>query len=207
MELTYYGGNCLRLVTKKSSIVIDDNLSALGLKTITKPSEISLRSFEGVPEHPASFSANMPGEYEVSDVAIHGVGARAHMDAEDKMTATIFTVESGDMKVAFLGHIYPELSDEQLEAIGMVDILVVPVGNSGYTMDGIGALKLIKAIEPKVVIPTHYADKAVKYEVPQIELTEALKNMAMEPTEKIDKYKTKPGELTDVTQLVILERL
>ncbi len=206
MELTYYGGNCLRLTTKKASIVIDDNLPALGLKSVTKPSDICLRSFAAVPEHQASFSANMPGEYEVSDVAIHGVGARAHMDEEGKMSATIFTVESADLKVVFLGHIYPELSDEQLEAIGMVDILVVPVGNSGYTMDGIGALKLIKAIEPTVVIPTHFADKAVKYEVPQIELAEALKNMAMEPTETIDKYKAKPGEATDVTQLVVLER-
>lgn len=206
MELTYYGGNCLRLTTKKSSIVIDDNLSSLGLKSVTKSGDISLRSFSGAGEHEASFSANMPGEYEVADVAIHGVAARAHMDADDKKSATIFTVESGDLKVVFLGHIWPELSDEQLEAIGMVDILVVPVGNSGYTMDGIGALKLIKAIEPKVVIPTHYADKDVKYEVPQVELAEALKGMAMEPTEKIDKYKAKPGELADVTQLVILER-
>ncbi len=206
MELTYYGANCLRIITKKAQIVVDDNLDKLGLKTVTKPSDLSLRSFVGVPLHVSAFMADMPGEYEVADVAIHGVAARAHMDEEDKTTATIFTVESGDLKLAVLGHIYPELSDEQLEAIGMVDILVVPVGNSGYTMDGVGALKLIKQIEPKVVVPTHYADKAVKYEVPQVELSEALKNMSMEPSETLDKLRVKPGELADTTHLIVLNR-
>jgi L-ascorbate metabolism protein UlaG (beta-lactamase superfamily) len=207
VELQFYGGNCLRITTKKAQIVVDDNLAELGLKSITKPTDINLRTFAGVPAHKSAFEANMPGEYEIADVAIHGVAARAHMDVEGKTTATIFTIESGDQKVAVLGHIYPDLSEEQLEAIGMVDVLVVPVGNSGYTMDGVGALKLIKQIEPKLVIPTHFADKAIKYEVPQVELAEALKNMSMEPTETVEKYKAKPGELSDTTHLVILERV
>lgn len=206
MELSYYGGNCLRITTKKAQIIVDDNLDKLGLKSITKSGDISLSTFAGIPAHESAFSANMPGEYEVADVAIHGVAARAHMDEEGKTTATIFTVEAGELKAAFLGHIYPELSEEQLEAIGRVDVLVVPVGNSGYTMDGVGALKLIKQIEPKIVIPTHYADKGVKYEVPQVELAESLKNMAMEPSETLDKYKPKPAEMSDTSHLIVLER-
>jgi L-ascorbate metabolism protein UlaG (beta-lactamase superfamily) len=54
------------------------------------------------------------------------------------------------------------------------------VGNSGYTLDAVGALKIIKQIEPKVVVPTHFADKNVNYEVPQVELSDALKNLGME---------------------------
>jgi L-ascorbate metabolism protein UlaG (beta-lactamase superfamily) len=87
-----------------------------------------------------------------------------------------------------------------------VDVAVVPVGGSGYTLDGIGALKVIKQLEPKVVIPTHYADKALKYEVPQTELAEAVKSLGMEVSETIGKYKIKPAELSDTTKLVILER-
>jgi L-ascorbate metabolism protein UlaG (beta-lactamase superfamily) len=83
---------------------------------------------------------------------------------------------------------------------------VVPVGGNGYTVDPIGALKLIKEIEPKLVIPTHYADKALKYPVPQQELSVALKELAMEPKETVAKLKLKPTELTDVTQLIILEK-
>lgn len=206
MELTFYGANCLRISTKKAQVVVDDNLDKLGLKAVTKPTDISLHTFSGVPAKQSHFTADMPGEYEISGVVIHGVSARAHMDEEGKQSATIYTIAPDDLKVAVLGHIYPELSEEQLEQIGQVDIVVVPVGDSGYTLDGAGALKLIKQIEPKVIIPTHYADKAIKYEVSQIELQEALKNLAMEPSETTTKYKPKSIDLTDTTRLIVLER-
>jgi L-ascorbate metabolism protein UlaG (beta-lactamase superfamily) len=206
MELQYFGANCLRLTTKKAQIVIDDNLEKLGLKSITKLTDISLRTFLGVPPQDSHFVADIPGEYEIGGVIIHGVAARSHMDEEGKQSAVIYTVTADGVKIGILGHIYPELSEDQLEQIGMVDILVVPVGNSGYTLDGIGALKIVKQIEPKVIIPTHYADKAVNYEVPQAELAEALKALSMEAIETVDKYKYKPAELTDSTHLVVLNR-
>jgi hypothetical protein len=207
MELQFFGANCLRLLAKKATIVVDDNLANLGLKSITKPDDISLRtSVRLIPEHPSRFSAEMPGEYEIAGAVIHGVAARAHMDKEDEHTAVIYTVEADDIKVAIIGHIYPELSEDQLEQIGLVDVAVIPVGNSGYTMDAVGALKVIKAIEPKAVIPTHYADKAIKYEVSQVDLAEALKNLGMEPAETLDKYRPKIGELTDTTRLIVLNR-
>jgi L-ascorbate metabolism protein UlaG (beta-lactamase superfamily) len=207
VELSFFGANCLRLTAKKATIVVDDNLANLGLKTLTKPDNISLRtSVKLIPEHEAKFSADMPGEYEMAGVVIHGVAARAHMDKEGEHTAIIYTVATDDLKVAIIGHIYPELSDDQLEQIGLVDVAIIPVGNSGYTLDGVGALKVVKAIEPKVVIPTHYADKAVKYEVPQVELAESLKNLGMEASETLDKYRPKPAELTDTTRLIVLSR-
>jgi len=92
------------------------------------------------------------------------------------------------------------------DQIGLVDIAVVPVGGNGYTLDGTGALSVIKKLEPRVVIPTHYADKAVKYEVGQAELAVALKNLGMEASETLDKYKPKAGELSDTTHLIVLER-
>jgi L-ascorbate metabolism protein UlaG (beta-lactamase superfamily) len=206
VELVYFGANCLRIITKKAQIVVDDNLQQLGLKSITKPSDISLKTFNDIPDHEARIKVDMPGEYETSGVVIHGVAARAHMDEEGQHSATVYTIEADNTRVAVLGHIYPELSEDQLEQIGMVDIVIAPVGGSGYTMDGVGALKIIKEIEPKVVIPTHYADKAVKYEVPQAELTNALKGLGMETAETLDKYKYKPTELTDSTRLIVLNR-
>lgn len=206
MELQYYGANCVRITTKGANIVIDDNLAKLGLKSITKPTDIALRSSSLIPSDGAQFSADTPGEYEVADVVIHGVAARAHMDGEGTLNATIFTVAANDLKIAIIGHIYPELSESQLEQIGLVDVVLIPVGGSGYTLDGIGALQVIKKIEPKVVIPTHYADKAIKYEVPQAELADALKNLGMEPAETLDKYKPKAGEISDTTHLIVLNR-
>lgn len=207
MELSFFGANCVRLAAKKAQIVVDDNLAALGLKSVTKPADISLRTGKALPEHPeAAFRAEMPGEYEISGVVIRGIAARAHMDEEGTKNAVIYTIEADDTKVVVLGHIYPQLSEDQLEHIGMADVAVVPVGGMGYTLDGAGALDVIKQIEPKVVIPTHYSDKAIRYEVPQTELAEAIKNLGMEISETVAKYKIKPSELSDTTRLVILER-
>jgi L-ascorbate metabolism protein UlaG (beta-lactamase superfamily) len=206
MELQYYGANCLRLSAKKAQIVVDDNLAKLGLKSVTKPTDISLRTSRQFPEHADSvFKTEMPGEYEVAGVVIHGIAARSHMDEEGKQSAVIYTIQADDTKVAILGHIYPELSEQQLEQIGLVDVAVVPVGGNGYTLDGAGALKVIKQIEPKVVIPTHYADKAIMYEVPQTGLADAVKNLGMEISETVGKYKVKPAELSDTAKLVVLE--
>ena len=208
MDLQYYGANCVKISTKKATVVIDDNLDKLGLKSITKKDDIALFGMaHDNPSQEVKLVIDSAGEYEVSDVSIQGIPARGHMDEAGKITATIFKMIIEDVRVISLGHIYPELNDQQLEAIGTVDVLLVPVGGNGYTLDPIGALKLIKKIEPKLVIPTHYADNAIKYEVPQQDLENALKELAMEPRETVDKLKLKSGDfVSDVTQLVVLER-
>jgi L-ascorbate metabolism protein UlaG (beta-lactamase superfamily) len=207
MELQYFGANCIKVATKKATLTVDDNLSELGLKNVTKAGDIALFSGpHGDPTVETKLVIDQPGEYEVSDISIKGIAVRAHIEKADKKDASIFKIIADDVRLAIVGHIYPELSDAQLEAIGTVDVLIIPVGGSGYTLDAIGALKIIKKIEPKMVIPVHYADKAVKYPVPQQDLETAVKELAMEPKETVDKLKIKPADLTDAMQLVILSR-
>jgi L-ascorbate metabolism protein UlaG (beta-lactamase superfamily) len=206
MELQYYGANCVRFQTKKANLVVDDNLASVGLKSVTKTDDIALFTAQGGADAQVKMVIDQPGEYEVSDVSIQGIGARAHMDEEDKQSATIFKLVIEDIRVAVLGHVHPDLSDNQLERLGTVDILITPVGGAGYTLDPLGALKLIKKIGPKIIIPTHYHDKAIKYPVPQTELTEAIKGLAMEPSETVPKLKLRSSDISDVAQLIVLER-
>lgn len=207
MELQYYGANCIRLVTKKASVTVDDNLQELGLQGVIRPGDICLfTAAYGSTKSAAKLVIDQPGEYEVSDISVHGISARAHMDEAGSQTATIYKLIIDDLRVAILGHVYPELSDTQLEQLGTIDLLITPVGGNGYTLDAIGALKMIKKIEPKVVVPTHYADSEIDYPVPQQPLSEALKGLAMEPKETVDKLKLKSGEMGDTTQLIVLER-
>ncbi len=88
----------------------------------------------------------------------------------------------------------------------MIDILFVPVGGNGYTLDAAGAMKVIRKIGPSMVVPTHYADKAIKYEVPQADLSEVRKTLSMEPAEELDQLKLKGREFAEGTRLVILKR-
>jgi L-ascorbate metabolism protein UlaG (beta-lactamase superfamily) len=207
MELQYFGANCVRLSTKKGTVTLDDNLVSLGAKSVTKPGDIALfTTAHGVPAVETKIIIDQPGEYEASDISIQGIAARAHMDEPNKKTATIYKLVLDDVRIAVVGHIYPELSSSQLEALSTIDVLIIPVGGNGYTLDPIGALKLIKEIEPKLVIPTHYDDKGLNYDVPQQPLEEALKGLSMEPSETVPKIKIKSGETPETTQLVILER-
>jgi L-ascorbate metabolism protein UlaG (beta-lactamase superfamily) len=190
-------------------LVIDDNLAALGAKSVTREGDIALFTGRHEGEEPTGVRmvVDSPGEYEVAQLSITGIPARAHLDEDEKsLGATMYKLVLGDTSYVVTGHIYPSLTDDELEALGIVDVLFVPVGGNGYTLDPIGALKLIKAIEPKLVIPTHYADKGLKFEVPQQELEVAIKELGMEVKDRLSRLKLKPGELTDVTQLVVLEK-
>lgn len=207
MDLQFHGANCLSFGGKGVRIVVDDNLADLGSKTVTKAGDIVLfTSAHGTPKAEPKLIIDGPGEYEVSDTSIYGIPARAHIDEEGKKSATMYKIITKELSIFVPGHIYPELSDDQLESIGMVDVMVIPVGGSGYTLDPVGALKIIKAIEPKLIIPTHYEMPGLNYPVPQQDLQHALHEMSMEPKETTPKLKLKSADLPDVTQLIVLEK-
>lgn len=208
MDIQFHGANCVTLNTKHARITIDDNLVDLGAKTVSKTGDISLYTMaHGLPKHDSKIIIDQPGEYEVSGVSIYAMAARAHVDEQGVQTATMYKLVSDDLRILITGHIYPELSDKQLEQIGMIDVMFVPVGGNGYTLDPIGALKLIKKIEPKLVIPTHFDDPALSFPVPQQPLADVLKSLAMEPKETIAKLKLKSADLGDATQLIVLEKV
>lgn len=205
MEAEFYGANCVRLRSKNVSIVIDDYEEDKG-KSILKPGDIAVFTKEYTKNIKSAFSIDQPGEYEVNNVSIQGIAARAHMDEEGKKSSTIYRLIINDFRIGIAGHIHPDLTEQQLESIGMIDILFVPVGGNGFTLDGVGALKVIRKIGPSIVIPTHYADKGIKYEVPQADLEEVRKILSMEPAEELDQLKLKSREFAEGTRLFILKK-
>ena len=206
MDVQFYGANCVAVTYKGQRVIIDDNLAELGAKDVLKADDVALFTSRHDASNPARLTLDGPGEYEVGDISIVGLAVQAHIDEKGVKHATLFKLVAGDFSVLITGHIYPQLSESELEDIGVVDVMVVPVGGNGYTVDPVGALKLIKDIEPKLIVPTHYADKAFNFPVPQQSLADALKELGMEPKETVAKLRLKTGELSDVTQLVILEK-
>src|SRR5688572_8328091 len=174
MDIQFHGANCITLATKHARLTIDDNLQDLGGSSVAKAGDIMLfTSAHAEAPKSASLSIDQPGEYEVTGISIYGIAARSHLEEEKTKTATMYKVIVDDVSILVVGHIYPELSDAQLEQIGMVDIMFVPVGGNGYTLDPIGALKIVKKVEPKLIIPTHYESKKLHFPVPQQPLEQA----------------------------------
>ena len=207
MDIQFYGANCVAFSVPGVRAVVDDNLSELGGKSVLKNGDIAL--FTGTVADvkvETKLTITGPGEFEVADFSIQGIPVRAHMDEAKQRSGTMYKLTSKDVNVLVLGHIYPDLSDTELETIGMVDVLVAPVGGNGYTLDPVGALGIIKKIEPKLVIPTHFADKSLNYPAPQQPLDDALKALGMEVKQTAQKLRIKPADLSDTTQLIVLEK-
>ena len=101
----------------------------------------------------------------------------------------------------------PEPGREVANQTGSIysKLVAVPVGGSGYTLDAHQAVSVVRQLDPKVVIPTHFADKVVRYEVPQMELEPFLKELGAPQYEKTAKWKLK-GPLPEILTVIELER-
>jgi len=192
-EIEYKGANGIIVSSKKASIFIDPKLSMVGLKDLNVKDSIELATEArfALNSENARLVVEGPGEYGIADFDIRGVAAQRHLDTEnDPKSSTIYRIECGDIRLAVVGNVYEKLSEAQLEEIGIIDVLVVPVGGSGYTLDATGAATLTRRIDPKIVVPVHYADPAITYEVPQSDAEVFTAELGM-PVEEVSKLKLK----------------
>jgi L-ascorbate metabolism protein UlaG (beta-lactamase superfamily) len=147
-----------------------------------------------------------PGEYEVKGVFIQGIPS-SHDDAEGKEKGqnTIYVFEAEDLRFCHLGDLgQKQLTDEQLEKIDKVDVLMIPVGGE-YTIDSTGAQKIIAQIEPKIIIPMHYALPKLKIKLDDV--AKFLKTMGKNSVVPQDKLIVKDSTLPKegAMEIVVLE--
>ena len=206
MQIDFFGANCLRLKSNGTTLVFDDNLASLGGKGVAGKDDVVCLTNDGLIPEPAAAKIvfNTPGSYEVSEILIDAVRADGFMGG-DHPHATVYKVVCEDINLAVVGHVQPKLSDAQLEELGLVDVLFVPVGGNGYTLDAAGALQLTKSIDPKLAIPTHYEQKGLKYEVPQQSCEEFIKLAACETSFIESGLKLKKGDLGDQLSLRVFK--
>jgi L-ascorbate metabolism protein UlaG (beta-lactamase superfamily) len=200
-EIEYKGGNGVVISTKKSTVVTDPKLSLIGLKDLSTKDAVELATEArfALNSEMARLNIEGPGEYGIGDFDIKGVAAQRHLDTEsDPLVSTMYRIEVGEVRIAVLGNIYEKLSEQQLEALGIIDILILPVGGNGYTLDATGAATLTRAIDPKVVIPVHYADDGITYEVSQGDFETFAKELGA-PVEEVAKYKVKSASVLPAT--------
>lgn len=196
-DIEYKGGNGVVISTKKLTAVIDPKLSLVGLKDLSVKDtlEIATEARFATDSKDVQLAIEGPGDYELGPFSVKGVPAIRHLDTSaDEKIATIYRIEVGDARIALVGNISPKLDEDQLEALGLVDILILPVGGGGYTLDATSAAGLVRQIDPKVIIPVHYADDALKYEAPQDTLETFVKELGA-PVEITAKYKVKSASL------------
>lgn len=151
MEVTYHGLSCIRLRGRDATVLIDPPQTALpGLarqgpdiivrtEGTTEPDKLRLR--EG---HAQEVSG--PGEFELRGVGIFGLPAGE---------TNVMRVDIDDVRVAAVGRLQRQLTGEEIDALGRVDVLVVPVGG-GDALSAVDASKLVNSVEPGIVVPARF---------------------------------------------------
>jgi L-ascorbate metabolism protein UlaG (beta-lactamase superfamily) len=95
-----------------------------------------------------------PEEIRTPEVAVVGFGDRhAH---PDDMTNTVFLLELGGVRLCHLGDNRPDVPQDVVDAIGRVDVLVVPVDDSSHLLRFWEVGQLVETFGPRVVVPVHY---------------------------------------------------
>lgn len=202
MNISWYGQSCFRLEGKESSILIDPFSKEIGLRAPRLADPIMLVTHEhydhnNVKEAPAeTFIIRGPGEYEKSGIYFEGINSyHDAVEGKERGFNTIYVIRTEDMRLCHLGDLgQTTLTDEQLQALGTVDILFIPIGGT-YTINGKQAAALINDIEPKIIIPMHYKVPGLQIDLEGPE--SFLKEIGLKP-EKVDNYrinkKTLPTE-------------
>lgn len=183
MQIQWYGQSCFKIQSGEITLIIDPFSKEIGLNPPRGKADIVLSTHShddhnNIDGFEDAFIVNTPGEYEIKGVAIKGVES-CHDDVGGKEFGinTIYAIEIDEIKVGHLGDLgQKELTAEQVDAIGDIDILIVPIGGS-YSLDGQkmatldadGAKKIINQIEPRIVVPMHYSidGNKIKMEGPE----------------------------------------
>ncbi len=211
MNITYFGHSCFKIEEKINdqniSIITDPFTKEVGLKVPNVEADIVSISHDHFDHNNASslrgnpFVVDTAGEFDVKGVIIEGI--RSYHDdnqGKDRGENIIFRFDVEGLSLAHLGDLGDVLDNKQLEKIGGVDILFIPVGGK-YTLDAKKALEVISQVEPRIVIPMHYKTKDSKIDIDGVD--KFVKELGIEPSYE-DKLKINKKDLpTEDMHLVI----
>lgn len=208
MEITWLGHSCFRIKGNNAVIITDPFPADLGYKlgkqaanivTVSHPhpSHSFIETIEGDPH-----IIKGPGEYEISGVLVIGIAAwHDAVKGQSLGKNTVYLMEIDGVAVCHAGDLGHVLSDEQLEEMGNVDVLMLPVGGVS-TINAALAAQLVRKVEPKVVIPMHYKTPQTSRELDPVD--DFLKEMGRPETEPKNKVSITRTNLPAGTQIYLL---
>jgi L-ascorbate metabolism protein UlaG (beta-lactamase superfamily) len=208
-DITWLGHACFRLKSKDATVITDPYDKSLGLGTLNQRADIVTISNDN-PHHSAlggikgePFIVREPGEYETRGVFVTGVWSYADAaGGKERGRNTIFLFQLDDILVCHLGSLGHSLKANQIEALGDVDILLVPVGGHG-SLDATKAAEVISQVEPRIVVPMQYSTGRENLELETIE--RFTKEMGIKEPTVQDKLSVRKSDLGEVTRVILLE--
>lgn len=213
MQLKYLGHSSFLIKSKDAKVVTDPfDPKAVGLKFSKQEADIvTLSHGHADHNHIAGVSAealivDWPGEYEKMGVRISGFATYHDQEkGAQRGENTIFKIEADEVSILHCGDLGHVLTDELVDEIGDVDILLIPVGGF-YTIDSEEALKVIQKIEPAIIIPMHFNREGLDQKgYGQLTgLDEFIKVYGSAPAETLDVLNIKKDDVPEETKFIVL---
>ena len=211
MEITWYGHSCFRLTEKKMATVVTDPFDAesVGYEPLKLKADIVTVSHDAAGHNYLqavkgySRAITGPGEFEIGGVFITGVQTDGHgKKASEQPSNTLYVFDYDGLTVAHMGNLRQVPTQAEVEALGTVNIVLVPVGGSSG-LNAAKAAEVISLLEPNIVIPMHYHTPQVK--VPLDQLDKFMREMGLHEAETMPNLKVSKSSLPDETKVVVLE--
>lgn len=207
MQIQYFGLSSFKITSKEAVTITDPFHKDSGLTPPRGAADILVLSEKNKSLYSATsgisgepFLVNDPGEYDLKGVTLTGIPLK-----QENSRVTIFLIETEEMRILNLSHIKEfNLTEDELENLGEIDILILPVGGN-TVLSASQAAKVVNEVEPKIVIPSHYKMPDLILDLDAKE--KFLKEMGGK-AENLDKLTVKKKDLQEEgTKVVVLEPL
>lgn len=213
MELTWYGLGCFRIVERGHPAVLmdpfDEEDAGLALprsrvdivtssKLFDEPRDVRWKGLRGGVRTLAG-----PGEYEIGGLFITGVATfRDQKRGAEKGQNIVFSVNVNGVVVCHLGELGHTPTQTQVEAMGAVNVLLMPVG----IPDGLSpamASEIVSLIEPDIVVPMNYKTPGLRLSRNPVD--RFLKAIGAVSGTPVPSLKVASASGAEETQVVLLE--
>ena len=218
MEITWYGHSCFRLTERSYATVVTDpyDNKSIGYDSLKLKSDIVTVSHDA-PGHNntdavkgSSHVIDGPGEFEIGGVFVTGVQTdgsgsgkkKSKKDSEAPLRNTIYVFDYDGITVAHLGDLKEVPTQSEIEALGTINVALVPVGG-GSALNAAKAAEIISLIEPNLVIPMHYSTPVSKVSLDN--LNKFIKEMGLSKAETQPSLKVTRSGLPTETHVVVLD--
>jgi len=214
MEITWYGHSCFRLTERNFASVVTDpfNNKTIGYSPLRLKADIVTVSHDA-PGHNNTEAVKGtihviegPGEFEIGGVFITGVQTDAGSSGKKKSVNgnrnTLYVFDYDGITVAHLGDLQQVPTQAEIEALGTVNVALVPVGGGGG-LNAAKAAEVISLLEPNLVVPMHYATPDSKISLES--LNKFIKEMGLSKQQEQPSLKVTRSGLPDETHVIVLD--
>lgn len=211
MEITWYGHSCFRLTERNFATVVTDPFdnTVVGYDALKLKAEIVTVSHDA-PGHNnvdavkgTTHPLNGAGEFEIGGVFITAVQTMGNgKKNKEKARNTLYVFDYDGITVAHLGDLQEAPTQSEVEALGTVNVLLVPVGGGG-SLNAAKAAEVVSLLEPNIVIPMHYSTPDAKLNLDS--LNKFLKEMGLSKIDAQPSLKITRSGLPDETKVVVLD--